>query len=249
MAYYLRAEPDSKGRTYAVCPVCEDSRSDGKGHMVTYANGVSYCVRCGHTILGKKVLFDVPDMEDTSNKLFEKVDIEEGAFSDRHSALERYNATLKGVSFDAFETREVLGGETTGYLLRRKTPKKVSLKVGSGVLSHHRDLDISRNVVVVEGPYDVLTQQYISANGLIHKLPYETLSLLSVVLCPDGDIWHNTAQTQAMRKYVKNALWHNIDICAIIKLPGDKDPKDVQDIYEYAVSVREFLSERKRVML
>jgi hypothetical protein len=248
MGYFVSETPDRNGRTYSTCPRCEEGRSDGKGHYITYSDGYSYCVKCTYGRWGKRSLVQqsVSVSEYTVRGLEARLDIIDGAYSDRHSSLPRYTGILKGVKFDAFQVAEYISGPTTGYMLRQSGGNKQSILVGTGSVSYHPDISLNNSIVLVEGPYDCLTKQYVAANGMLYKIPYRLLRLYSVVLAPDGDVWGNSQHISKLRRWTKQAMQDGVDIECVVKLPHDKDPKDIQDVMSYSMSVREFLNEQKR---
>lgn len=202
------------GELWVRCPECGDSqRNRNKGHLsINLGKGLFYCVRCGYggqlTVKQSFQLATLYDEFDAKVTDYSPVWTAAGPGIDRFSALERWNHVDEaGHLWDLFLMRDPLYNEPIGQYMRWGKKSIISGEHGFGWVGQGDLLSTpSRPIRIVEGPYDVLTEQDVCAFGFSSFGAVKKLVGHSVIICPDGDIWQDTALTEQMIKLVKKLV-------------------------------------------
>lgn len=230
-------------RLWVRCPECGDSQHDQtKAHCnIDLRRFVYYCYRCGSGgKLSSREILNLVDqwnldlgIEKTqgSTSLDELPELVPGAGSHRDSALDRYHFIHRQKTYDAFYLREPRDNTICGVHLR-SGKLKISLGDLGYAWPHAEPLvsSISDPLFLVEGPYDVLTDRFVSVMGLIAMNRLKLLSGHFVVLFPDGDVWQDTFLLRRTITTLRSALMSNrIYVAGMIFIPGGGDPDDYQN--------------------
>lgn len=226
------------GELWLRCPYCGDSeKHKDKAHFSVNGAGLYHCMRCGiggklklrkqiqlltkygleYGVVPSKKMRGVP-----WDKIFE--DLMPGPGSTRESNLQRFHLMTPSAFFDVFLIRDVKGLGRGLQLVNVQTNKKKILgKKGLGYrdpLVPYYDLPIR----IVEGPYDVLSRGDVCTFGLPSYNLLRGLKGISVVLCPDGDVWNRPQLIYALKETVKDSLEAGVLISYIEQLPPYEDP-------------------------
>lgn len=247
------------------CPFCGDSeKHPTKGHLTIYLSSLSfYCFRC--RISGELSIRDAMQllslMPSDGEGIFnggvtpglrfhavpEAFTPARGLATEPPSAwktLIRPGSRLSYVhqrwqteQFDIFEVRN-RANERTGFHLRGLTEKKIYTvgKVSLGIPKGR--IDPKKIYHLVEGPYDVVRDDFICTYGIPTASQVQELRLLSLVLIPDGDVW---SRPDLFLKWVKPFLSMRNMVEAVWRLPVGLDIDEVkEEDWYYAIQRYDF---------
>jgi hypothetical protein len=100
-------------------------------------------------------------------------------------------------------------------------------------------------VRLVEGPYDVVTEQDICLFGLPSRRQAKALRGFRVILCPDGDVW---TSSNLLSRFCKRFRVHSgVVVLGIERLPDDKDPDEVPPKDREVIAYKEMVKTLKEM--
>ena len=241
------------------CPSCGDSDSPKNGHLyINLKTGRFYCQKCGFAGTKEKMKWELDQLTKnllSDNSLVEhNYQIESGAGSPRLSLLERFHwKSSHNEIWDAFKIynkhQKQVGIHLRGTHKRSKT-------VGERGISYPRTIDLTKPVVLVEGPYDVVDSQYICCFGLPYKKLLQHHNNLSVILMPDGDVYIKPVLRNRLITLLETVLsgyWSGAFIDGLNFIKNGKDPDEITDYYSEVVEIRgqtplrQFVNQLRRV--
>lgn len=226
-----------RGEFWLRCWFCGDSSSNlRKAHLsVNLATGVFHCYRCDASGrlspkqlvslgLNTDLTFAGKDEGGEQVDLIDWVDenIRPGPGSSRFSALTRYHLVSPEGLLDVFESRD-LRKEVWGYQLKADWGTG-PMSIGKRKFAYPDSALSSPVVRLVEGPYDVLTDQDICLFGLPTHRHLAQLRGFSLILCPDGDIW---SSAELFKRYFKAFAKTRSPILGVEVLANNLDPDEV----------------------
>lgn len=225
---------DSEGRTYFRCTQCGDSTNDpNKAHAFVDSRGDTWCYRCNHR-------GSLP-MDAYIEVLMNRASIAEVMCDDwippqltrmspkqrRHTLLARYRVEENDAA-EAFSMRNSTG-KLIGYHTRY--PNKFMVNEGQrGICWPGADdncpltSSATSPIMVVEGSYDVIEPNRVSAFGSISLVTMKHLKAQHLWAWPDPDI----INTKVKRKrFIDMLNVANDDYCWVKGLiVSDKDPDE-----------------------
>lgn len=229
------------------CIFCGDSQHNpNKKHLaLNLVEGYYYCYRCHASgpipkevqleLLGS-YSYDRPDQS-----LEQRVhNFQPGPYSNRYSALDRYHATLEDDVWDVFFSRVPSSPSAiSGFLLRKPGLSRMIGVSGLGwpgaiegqpITSHPDD-----PLIVVEGPYDVLTDRHVATWGLFTSRKLHLLKGHHIILCPDGDVWERPDLRHRFGVLIDQITRLRIPIFleGIDLIPKGMDPDETKERIEF----------------
>jgi len=222
---------DEDGVRWARCPVCGDSvKNPRKAHMMIDLKGSTYCFHCGHSSqLGLSELIDLALDERSLDEILESTITDRGAKEQRRFSLLQTFEDEEVPEADAFEMRDQ-HGRRVGWHVRY--PGKRFKNEGDRGIGYVAPLLKSKPyepLVIVEGPYDVIKQNYVSVFGAITAGTLAKFFRLQYVwLFPDPDqVDSELKRWRFAEKVIKPALDAMVFIQGVLLAPGD--PDEVRD--------------------
>jgi hypothetical protein len=184
-------ETDRNGNRWVRCEACGDSKKNPwKAHKMVDPNGGAYCFLCADsTKLGMADMIDVALGYAHVEEVLERGEGRERTprLNGRFTRLERFD--IEGdPAWDSFEQRDQFG-RVIGWHNRHKS-RKVCENEGRRGLGYVEDSLLSSPsgpLVVVEGPYDVITDRHVCVFGTISRPVLKRFRLQYVWLFPDPD--------------------------------------------------------------
>lgn len=175
------------------CPFCGDSvKNPHKKHgRLNTRYGLYYCFRCGYgaklpeTTLRKYWSAFIAEVSDVIEEE-DQPDITPGAGSPRPASVDRYHTTLSNILWDVFENRTP-EGKHAGWLLRHG---REMLTIGRGGFVYSGEnlySSPSDPLIVVEGPYDIISPRHTAVGRMISKGISRTLKGQCIIIHPDSD--------------------------------------------------------------
>lgn len=221
------------------CPDCGDSKkSASKKHCCIYPDGGSYCHRCcaSHKVSFETLISIIldetePIIEDWTDDYHERADRAE---SDRFTMLQPYQ-TDGMEEYVSFQMR-TSSGVVTGWHNRKRASKEF-INQGHRCLGYagmHLVSSPSRPLIIVEGPYDVISDRHVCVFGMITSL--KQFRLQHVWLQPDPDQLMTAAtRAQFWLRVVRPAVEdHMVFVQGIIV--GDADPDEATVTRHYTLA-------------
>ena len=244
------ADTIHSGELWLRCPYCGDSKKsiDKADLSVRLSDGAYHCYKChtgGYLTTKERISYfgvgtifghDKPTKPDSYNEYLRIRDqLHTGQASTRDSSLTRhYYLDERLELWDAFLSYNSWGNDC-GVLLRNSGHQKAALYYGDkGISWPLADLlslvsTYNAPVRVVEGPYDVVGENYACVFGMITKGPLEKFLGHQVILVPDGDIWTEPLNLAIFKKllfqiaygWVKGPFVKGVEI-----IPDGLDPDE-----------------------
>lgn len=121
-----------------------------------------------------------------------------------------------------------------GYSIR-DVDKKRLITVGRRGLGYMGDDLLGCSTVrIVEGPYDVLSAEDVCTFGLPSNSQVQQLQGLTLILCPDGDLWY---RPNLLQRYL--ARFRDCYVAWVERIPDGADPDETpeEDRYRYPPSL------------
>lgn len=220
---------DSEGRTYFRCTECGDSDNPKHAHAFVDKRGDTYCYRCNHVshLTMQQFLYvqlDMCDLDEVISDDWKPFPLEPFfPTGRRNTLLTRYEG-----DHDIFAMRNARG-RLVGYHHRK--PNKVMLNEGDRGIdwpdSHNGTLLTSSKdnpLYLVEGPFDVINQQYVAAMGSISPTVMKHLKAQTVWAWPDPDVINTSIKR---KKFVDMLNMANDNYCWVEGLiVSDADPDE-----------------------
>ncbi len=215
---------DSQGRTYFRCYECGDSnKNPNTAHAYYDTNGRIHCHRCdfnGELSIDQLIAMSTGmlDIDEAVEQLL-TLDLR-ATYSQRYSALETFTEQRNWVWH-----MRTPSGRTVGYH-KRSIEGKYCTNIGSRGLGFATDRLISSPsspLVIVEGPYDCISDQHACVFGAISKGSAKHLMLQYVWLQPDPDQLDHPQKRAKMQGIVKHMLDHMVFVEGVILGPADPD--------------------------
>lgn len=249
-----RIDSIDQGELWIRCPYCGDSSSDPeKCHFsINLEKWLYHCHRCNAGgKLSTREMVNLITSRHLDISIFSgpprRIDQSEqtlpelipGAGSPRKSLLERYHLTLNEHVWDSFylyEPKDSSEGPV-GVHIRNGSRKFTIGKrgwawPGQALLSSTDD-----PLLLVEGPYDVISSRMVSKFGLITYKSLKDLVGHVVILVPDGDTWDPRLRLAKQTvELLRDSLYSRPDypvILGLYKLPENLDPDSGLDHATY----------------
>lgn len=216
---------DSQGRHWVRCPECGDSKNPRKAHFCIFPDG-AYCFRCGY--YRGISLGEMMEIIAKGDVLVDKDEVEPTRFrvrNDRFTILSAYEEEGRE-GYWAFPARNA-NGTVLGWHYRNKK-EKVCENAGAKGLGFVGDMlssSPSQPLIVVEGPFDVLSPRHVCVFGMLSKSSMKLLRLQYVWLFPDPDV----IDTQAKMDRFENNLLDVADRLGVFVqgyIIGNADPDE-----------------------
>lgn len=224
----IAGRTDLQGRTWFRCTECGDSRKhQWKAHAFADKNGGTYCFICGHSSqLSIEALIDIAigDASIDDALQYHMAEREHAALSGGRPTLLPKFQVLDDAHADAFEMRSC-NGDRTGWHLRY-LPKRMANEGqrGIGFVGDSLTSSPSRPLVVVEGPYDIISERNVCVFGTICRSALRHLRLQYCWLFPDPDQVDTVLKRERfVTKVVKPAVEEGMVLVQGVIL-GNDDP-------------------------
>lgn len=224
------------GRLWVRCWNCGDSvYNPHHAHMSINPEGLYHCVRCGTGgKLGPKEYLEYIsgasygqlDLEQWKPNDYQKLYVQliPGPANSRFSRLERFHLKTNRGNRDAFIIQNGLGDDI-GILVNDGKQKVVYGHRGIAWPSEDPPTSSpSKPLRLVEGPYDVLFSRDVCGFGLPDSHCLSMLRGQFIILCPDGDVWHDSDKLAVVQKALQS---QQVYVIGIEFIPGGKDPDEV----------------------
>lgn len=229
------------GELWLRCPFCGDSeRNRWKAHFSINGEGLYYCLRCkasGRLPIRERVRIlskygvdygihadnKTERWEDTWDKLLP------GPGTTRNSCLRRFHLlTTKGF-YDVFSIRtrdsRIVGIQLVNTRTRRK---RIRGQVRRGLGFVRLESSPEEPLIIVEGPYDVVEDNYVCTFGIPSYSQLKELRGHFIMLYPDGDVWYDRRQIFNLQRSVAKAVTQGLFMIGALKIPNrNQDPEDV----------------------
>lgn len=231
------------------CHICGDSRkNEAKGHLsLNLVSGLYYCYRCGSGgVYSSTDIFELLMAEDGGMPLEDKSPPKKVPLlvptivSRRYSNISpRYSAVFP--SADVFPSRDV-DGNILGWHGRFVGASRLKAYTwGKRMFGYSGASLLPASLLrVVEGPYDVLSDEDVCVYGTPTKAHAEALRGLELVLCPDSDVWEEDVKLYRWLIPFEECL-----VKCVERLPYG-DPEDVPEEGRQRVNYRRLLGELKK---
>lgn len=250
------------------CPFCGDSRDPEHTHLMVYLGSLGfYCFRCG--IYGNISLKDAISILSLGRPSEDSIlgPMELVARGTRR--IRRFNAVTEEKptwnvtlpedarpsmvkprwfenGWDIFGMSD-RGDHLSGYHLRMTDPKK-SYSIGTMGLGLPGRLVAGKIYHIVEGPYDVVRDDFICTYGIPTDDQVRMLRYMTVILVPDSDIW--LSETLFLRWFKPWMNRSRDQVKEVWQLEGgdiDEDPT-IRVLSTDAVAKRYYEIRKKRVL-
>lgn len=179
---------DHNGHTWLKCPECGDSIKSRRCHMMVDSKGSCYCFRCGYSSqLSVEALIGIALGDSSIDEELEGLGHEDThpVSSLRKTALETYGE--EGRDVISFQMRDH-NGTVVGWHDREPGMKGLNTgRRGLGYVGDKLTSSPSSPLVIVEGPYDVISDRHVCVFGMITPSAVKYLRLQYVWLQPDPD--------------------------------------------------------------
>lgn len=216
----------SKGTKFIRCTDCGDSSNPKHAHCEVYQDGGTHCHRC--KVSHKGTLKRMIEMLET----FEDVELDQDewtpiqgklTFPTRKTALPTY---ICAEGFYTWNMRTPQG-RTVGQLYRaidRKSMYSHGAK-GLGFVGERLQSSPSSPLIVVEGPYDCITDRHCTVFGTLSKSVLKRLKLHYIWLFPDGD-WIDTKVKRERFEQMIRELVNDHMVFVLGYIVGDANDPD-----------------------
>lgn len=235
----MRAGTYHDGELWLRCPFCGDSETHrNKAHFSVNNSGVFHCFRCNKSgrlpmkellrLYNQYSVMDVALKEDYDLNPMKFREVFEmllpGPASSRYSALDRYKLGAK----DVFLSRRP-DGELIGLALVERKNRRVIGHRAFGFVQEMIHSSPEDPIRLVEGPYDVIGKRDVCVFGSISVKHLRKLKGQVVILCPDGDIWHDDAKRFSFLRCLKPQYYGGFgaSVAGVEVLPNHRDPAEV----------------------
>ena len=226
----LTGKTDHMGRTWIRCVECGDTKKhQNKAHCFVDSKGSTFCFRCGHsTQLSISTLLEIALGNIDIDEALEAADMAHDDvrpwISVRRTKLAVFGREDKPAQV-CFPMRNH-NGETVGWHDREPGYKGLNYgRRGLGFVGDKLTSSQSSPLVVVEGPYDVLSDRHVAVFGLITPSALRFLRLQHVWLFPDPDILNTSAKRSLFSDRVLRPLMDSLVIVEGVVL-GNADPDE-----------------------
>ena len=188
MSSMINSVRDVHGNTWIRCQECGDSKKSNRAHCMVDKKGSTYCFRCGHsTQLDIDTLIEIALGDKTVEEALEELGHEDVRpwSSPRPTKLAVYG--IDGTETISFPMRDH-NGKVIGWHDREPGIKGINTgRRGLGYVGETLTSTQSRPYIVVEGPYDVISDRHVCVFGLITPSTMKYLRMQYVWLQPDPD--------------------------------------------------------------
>lgn len=234
---------------YVRCFICGDSIKDpDKAHLAIFPGGSFKCFRCGahgelsfHDYLyyaglsGSKPV-KVSTMPEGPAADWERLPVNAIGPLGRKSTVEnRWRASTPNGPIEIFGST-TLKGEIVGYQIRASWQKMIR-SYGKRWYGGSAEALTSQQIRVVEGPYDAIYPGDICTYGIPSYPQVKALSWRRIILCPDGDVYHDPVKIVAwFGPFVK--LNCQVEYLEFITADPDEVPAEERTRIEWAEAIQ-----------
>lgn len=211
------------------CPKCGDSKKHlYKKHCAIYDDGSTYCFRCQESSkLSIEALLAIALGDMTTDEVLDGAWDETSFWPAPSTRFTRLQVYLREGfdECDSFQMRKP-NGDVVGWHDRTVGSKTFTNEGhrGLGFVGSSLTSSPSSPLVVVEGPYDVITDRHVCLYGAITKSSLRRLRLQHCWLHPDPDMVSTAAQRMefvSMARFVRDE--YGVFIYGYILSNGDPD--------------------------
>lgn len=241
MASMIAGKTDRNGFTWIRCinPECGDSvKHNWKAHCLVDKKGSTYCFKCGQsTTLSIDLLMQIALGNKSIDEALDeaiaiRTDLRPWA-SQRPTRLATYGIDDDPLAV-AFPMRDH-NGEIIGWHDRKPGEKGINTgRRGLGYVGRTPKSSPANPLIIVEGPFDVISDRHVCTFGTITKSTFRYLKLHYVWLQPDPDIidtdWKRSRFVQNVVNPVNDAL---VFVQGVIV--GNADPDEATQLMHFTL--------------
>lgn len=200
------------------CFFCKGQNNNSRETLYLYNTGTYWCARCK----AYGAIKDLPQSVVADFKIIPKEFTQLQTIS--YNNLGNRFSTCKQRHFDSnvdiFQIKDVDGSLVGHY---HRFPEKRSKTVGKRLFSYRDShLKLGGTYRLVEGVYDCVYPEDVALNGTPSKEQAKKLKHYNLILCPDGDVWHNK---ELFVSWFKPFVYSSI--VGVEYVGKDKDPDEV----------------------
>lgn len=227
-------EVDSQGRTYYRCPYCGDSSKNvNKCHYFIDKNGNGYCFRCNYShVVPVEAMLQIALGNASIDEVIERTWVAPSELTQNKRKLRNTNLSNFGDSSSDLFPMYNQHGKMVGMHERPLNEKGIN--TGNRGINWVGSKDIllkssfSSHLVVVEGPYDVIDDNYVTVFGTITPSSCKYLYAHYVWLWPDPDIINSEEKREHFVKNVQLIANNTAFVQGIIVSNRDPDEHTIK---------------------